>query len=372
MLKNFQSKLPTNQTNIYFTFKTQFLLTNRNSCLSNTFCNAQQSKSSDDIEIIPRLSPSDIPKQLGTKRAAESQPTEYSVITPNTVLPSRQQKQIKRAKSIKLSHDIIPASIPLKEDIGKCGLMWPRGLAKQHPAAPLLQDYNKNGCPVDIGKAWSKEHILNALKRGPHISAKDPLPAKVLRKETMEKVKEGYAKIVKWQEIKNNIPPNLKISPVAMIPHKSRLFRAILDLSFQLRVDGKKLPSVNLATIINAPQKAMAELGFVLKRIIYQMGIKYDPNKPFMFSKVDIKDGFWRLMVSEDNAWHFCYVLPPLQGTATLDEIEIVVPNALQMGWCESPPLFCAATETARDVIQALTAAPSLPTHPLETYLIPT
>ena len=156
-----------------------------------------------------------------------------------------------------------------------------------------------------------------------------------------------------------------------MIPHKSRLFRAILDLSFQLRVNGKKLPSVNIASVIKAPQKAMAQLGFVLKRIIFQMGKEYDLNKPFMYSKVDIKDGFWRLMVSADNAWHFCYVLPPVLGKAELDDIEIVVPNALQMGWCESPPLFCTATETARDVIEKLTNAPTLPQHPLESYLIP-
>jgi hypothetical protein len=28
----------------------------------------------------------------------------------------------------------------------------------------------------------------------------------------------------------------------------------------------------------------------------------------------------------------------------------IVVPTSLQMGWVESPPYFCAATETARDI----------------------
>ena len=103
------------------------------------------------------------------------------------------------------------------------------------------------------------------------------------------------------------------------------------------------------------------------------MGTNYDPAKPFMYSKVDIKDGFWRLMVNEDDAWHFCYVLPLLTGTTTLEETEIVVPNALQMGWCESPPLFCTATETARDVIQSLAESKEyLPRHRLETYLLPT
>ncbi len=30
--------------------------------------------------------------------------------------------------------------------------------------------------------------------------------------------------------------------------------------------------------------------------------------------------------------------------------VQIVVPTLLQMSWVESPPYFCAATETARDV----------------------
>lgn len=244
-----------------------------------------------------------------------------------------QKTQIKNPSNKHINS--VPSTHPVKDDVGKFGLMWPRGIAKQHPAAPLLEEYSSNCCPVDIGEAWSIEHIINALKRGPHRSAKAPIPAKVLREETLEKVKEGYAKIIKWKQIKDNIPKNLKISPIAMIPHKSRLFRAILDLSFQLRINGTKLPSVNLATVIKAPQKAMAQLGTVLKRIIFQMGTNYDPSQPFVFSNADIKDGFWRLMVNKENAWHFCYVLPPLQGEVHLDDVEIVVPHALQMGWCE-------------------------------------
>lgn len=118
-------------------------------------------------------------------------------------MANAKRPKLARCKNIKLHpKEIIPASIPIKEDIGKSGLMWPRGLAKLHPAAPLLDEYNSNGCPVNIGEAWSTEHIIQALKQGPHVSAKDPLPAKVLRQETMDKVKESFAKIVKWKDIK--------------------------------------------------------------------------------------------------------------------------------------------------------------------------
>ena len=43
----------------------------------------------------------------------------------------------------------------------------------------------------------------------------------------------------------------------------------------------------------------------------------------------------------------------------------MVVPTSLQMGWVESPPFFCAASETARDIIEEYIETPilSLPKH---------
>jgi len=52
---------------------------------------------------------------------------------------------------------------------------------------------------------------------------------------------------------------------------------------------------------------------------------------------------FWCPVVLEDDSWNFCYVLPCMNKD---DPIEIVHPTCLQMGWSESPPLFCTASET--------------------------
>ena len=144
----------------------------------------------------------------------------------------------------------------------------------------------------------------------------------------------------------------MKLSPLAMIPHKSRSYRCILDLSFQLKVKGKKINSVNQGTNKLSPQKSMAQLGWVIRHIVTTMANNYNTKHPFLFSKCDIKDGFWRLSVNHHDAWNFCYVLPPKKPGTSIDELEIVIPHALQMGWAESPPFFCAATETARDIIQ--------------------
>jgi hypothetical protein len=80
------------------------------------------------------------------------------------------------------------------------------------------------------------------------------------------------------------------------------------------------------------------------------MALSKDEAAPFMFSKVDLKDGYWRMAVNAEDAWNFACVLP---GGKPGDPVQLVIPDALQTGWLESPPFFCAATETARDVIQA-------------------
>ena len=42
-----------------------------------------------------------------------------------------------------------------------------------------------------------------------------------LKSEVEEKVKTGQAKVVLWDDIKECPPAQIKISPIAMIPHKS-------------------------------------------------------------------------------------------------------------------------------------------------------
>ena len=208
------------------------------------------------------------------------------------------------------------------------------------------------------------------LQKGPHITARDPDAIQYFQDEVASKIANGYAKVVTYRDIKSDLPQRLKLSPVALIPHKSRSFRTILDLSFQLKVRGRLLPSVNSATTKLAPAESMVQLGNCMKRLIALLADNEDPNQPFVFAKLDIKDGFWRMNVSEEDAWSFCYVMPTLDPPTSLDDVQIVVPNCLQMGWCESPPFFCAASETARDVIATLLAETALPPHELEHHML--
>ena len=131
-----------------------------------------------------------------------------------------------------------------------------------------------------------------------------------------------------------------------MIPHKSRGFRAILDLSYNIRLRGRTVPSVTGSTVKTALQGAIGQMGHALSRIIHPFA-EADDNSIIFLAKWDIKDGFWRLDCEEGQAWNFAYVLPPDQPATA---VELVVSTSLQMGWIKSPPYFCTASETARDV----------------------
>ena len=102
--------------------------------------------------------------------------------------------------------------------------------AVHHDAIPLMKGYAQDGCPLDCGKYWSCENIEVMPKRGPHRSANRKKAVRQLRQETEDKAKHKYAIIVKWGYKKNDIPKKLKMSPVAMIPHKSKPFICIAEI----------------------------------------------------------------------------------------------------------------------------------------------
>jgi len=124
--------------------------------------------------------------------------------------------------------------------------------------------------------------------------------------------------------------------------------------------DGGTVPSVNNTTQKLAPQGAIGQLGHSLKRIIHAFAEAAD-EAVILMAKWDIQDGFWRLNCREGEEWNFCYVWPQKVGEPT----RLIVPNSLQMGWVESAPYFCAASETARDVAVDYidTEVGALPTH---------
>ena len=66
-----------------------------------------------------------------------------------------------------------------------------------------------------------------AVDRGPHCLALTDDAIAHFRAEVDEKLKSGQAKLSAWDSIKDNPPAELKISPIAAIPHKSKQFHSI-------------------------------------------------------------------------------------------------------------------------------------------------
>lgn len=72
------------------------------------------------------------------------------------------------------------------------------------------------------------------MEKGAHSSATNPVAAKALHDKTMKQIEGGFARLVPWSILREKLLAQLKLSAIAAIPHKSRAFRKILDLSFAL------------------------------------------------------------------------------------------------------------------------------------------
>ena len=56
------------------------------------------------------------------------------------------------------------------------------------------------------------------------MSALQPMAMKILAEDVAAKEKNGQCKVILWDNINDNPHEELKVSPIAMIPHKSRTF----------------------------------------------------------------------------------------------------------------------------------------------------
>lgn len=264
-------------------------------------------------------------------------------------------------------------------------LMDPEVWMRFHPFVATLEQWS-TGVPVNCGEPWSSAAVEAAVTRGPHTSALTTEARQLIMDEMDYQVAAGFSEIQLWPDLQALNCHQLKVSPLAVIPQVGRRGRLLLDLSFAVQphrtqvskrarraqhsvVSPPRLaPSVNETTTKLSPVYPVKEVGRVLSRLLHFVAT-VPPEEIIMFSKLDLSDGFWRMLVAEEDKWNFAYALP---GTGK-SPARIVIPHALQMGWTESPGYFCATTETGRDILQALIDAGTIcPPHTLELFLEPT
>jgi hypothetical protein len=87
-------------------------------------------------------------------------------------------------------------------------------------------------------------------------------------------------------------------------------------------------PSVNDTTLRQAPKEPVKELGNVLPRLLDFLMATVPLDEHVHFSKLDLANGYWRMIVEEEQQRNFAYVMRSAPGKQKM----IVVPRALQMG----------------------------------------
>jgi hypothetical protein len=206
-----------------------------------------------------------------------------------------------------------------------------------HKAARFLDHLRKRGANVTLATPpWDEERMDKMMERGPHQSAEKHV--EFLREELLDFVKKGFWTILPYRLLKKHkkLLRSLRISPMGVVPQRDRRPRIIVDYSEY---------GINAETVKMAPREAM-QFGKALERIL-QAIVDADPTfGPVQMIKVDIADGFYRVWLNVDDIPKLAVALPALHG----EEPLVALPLVLPMGWTESPPYFCGATETVADI----------------------
>lgn len=233
-----------------------------------------------------------------------------------------------------------------------------------HPAAHLLDHLRNHGAPIPMSSPpWSLARRDEAIKRGPHKSAKDEVA--FVREEFIDFLNKRFWTILPYSLVRNI--PNLRLSPLGVVPQRDRRPRLIVDLSYF---------GVNQESVPIAPSEAM-QFGRTLQRLLQRILMANAIHGPVYISKIDIADGFYRIQLAPYSSPNLAVLLPQHPN----EEPMVAFPLVLPMGWVNSPPYFSAVTETGADLmnhrlqrtrvepphrLEKIALHPSLPESPAE------
>ena len=219
-----------------------------------------------------------------------------------------------------------------------------------HPAAPLLCEMRDLGVPVQcFGPEWSAERLEECLRRGSHKSASEY--AEFVREEMADFCDMDYWVVLPYEDVQ--YLEWLRLSPLGVVPQRERRPRLIVDLTFW---------GVNDETISYVPKEAM-QFGRSFERLIFNVRHANPSFGPVYLAKFDIANGFYRVPLDPETALALSVVLPRFHPS---EPPLIAIPLVLPMGWTESPPSFCALTESITDVVNARMHLVSTDVHRLE------
>jgi hypothetical protein len=213
-----------------------------------------------------------------------------------------------------------------------------------HKAARVLHHLKRHGVPCKLQTPrWTTALCDAAMKRGPHKSALEH--SAFLDEEMATMVSRGQWMVLPYSMVRDM--PNLRVSPIGVVPQHERRPRTIVDYSYS---------RLNAETLLLGPSEAM-QFGRALPRVLQRI-VHADPQHgPVYMCKVDIADGFYRLHLAPGDIAALGVAFPPAPDGTPL----IAFPLTCPMGWVESPPWFSAATETGADLANSLLATDYVP-----------
>lgn len=219
----------------------------------------------------------------------------------------------------------------------------------QHPAKHLLQHYRDHGVPVLVHPDdWCPNKIQECLKRGAHPSAVEHKD--FLRDEMSDFADRGFWAILPYELVKDL--PNLKLSPAAVKPERERRPRLLVDHTWH---------GVNQATEDFFAKEVM-QFGRALPRLLFRIHHSNPAFGEVFLAKFDISDGFYRMATDPDQAPNLAVMMPRYPNEPQL----IAIPLVCTMGWVNSPPTFCAMSETVADIANSRMDRTHAPAHRLE------
>lgn len=193
----------------------------------------------------------------------------------------------------------------------------------------------KNGVPVVLHSApWSLSQLDARAARGSHPSALEHID--FLGEEFLDFGRKGFWILLPYEAIKNE--PGLRLSPLGVVPHDGRRPRVISDYSFWF---------INGETADLAPPGAM-QFGTAPLRMQEDLMRANPIFGPVYMSKNDMSDGFYRIRLTSSGSLKLAVILPA--GLVPDQPQLVALPLVLPMGWTQSPPWFCACTETIADL----------------------
>ncbi len=231
---------------------------------------------------------------------------------------------------------------PVERSHGKScakSLLSPQNLARRLLPADRYEQimgFAQEGVPAECGDPWPEEVIEAARRAGPHISALTPGGVDLLWSDIQYRVDAGFVRLIPERDLfGRDMPKELKISRVAVVPQENRRDRIILNLSAEVKVPGMTRrqrgyvhPSVNETSQPAEDQRAVNLLGRALLSLI-RFAFEVNCDWEIAWQKIDLSDGFWRMTVEASKEHNFVFQMPARNPG---DEPTYVVPSSLQMG----------------------------------------